>query len=96
MLILGFDWDDINMDKIALHALTTDDVEYLFEHGEPYTFRHPTKIGRWLSLGFVPDDRFILVAFEYDSETQWARVVTAYESDSERYWRFYEKKKNIS
>ncbi|MFC1611279.1 hypothetical protein ACFL6C_09985 [Myxococcota bacterium] len=47
-------------------------------------------------LGFVPNGRFVLAVFEYDSEPQWVRVVTAYEPDSERYWRFYEKKKNIS
>jgi hypothetical protein len=93
MRILGFDWDDTNFDKLALHDLTDDDVEYLFEHGEPYTFRHPTKSDRWISLGFVPDERFVLAVFEHSRETQWARVATAYEPDSDRYWRFYYEKK---
>ena len=83
-------------EKLRSMISLPNDVEYLLEHGEPYTFRHPIKTDRWISLGFVPDDRFVLVVFEWDSETQWVRVVTAYEPDSERYWRFYEKNKNIS
>lgn len=93
MQIWGFEWDDTNLEKLALHDLTAEDIEGLFEHGDPYVFRHPTRVDRWIALGFASDDRFVLVAFEHDIETNWIRTVTAYESDSERYWRLYEKKK---
>ena len=96
MRIQGFDWDETNLEKLALHELTAEDVEYLFEDGDPYEFRHPTRAVRWISLGFVPDDRFVLVVFEYDADTQWARVVTAFESDSEWYWRLYEENKKVT
>lgn len=96
MRILGFEWNETNLEKLAQHDLTAEDVEYLFEDGDPYTFSHPTRAERWISLGFVPDDRFVLVVFEYGPVTQRARVVTAYESESERYWRLYEKKKKVT
>ena len=95
MEIWGYDWDDVNLEKLELHELTPEDVEHLFEHGGPYVFRHPSIMGRWVALGFAPDDRFVLVVFEHDGETRWVRVITAYEPDSERYWRLYEKKKRF-
>jgi len=95
MEIWGYDWDDVNLEKLGLHELTAENVEYLFEKGYPYVFRHPSIIGRWIALGFTAEDRFVLVVFEHDGETRWVRVVTAYEPDSERYWRLYEKKKDF-
>jgi hypothetical protein len=48
-----------------------------------------------IALGFVPDDRFVLVVFQYDEATCWVRVVTAYEPTSNRWWKIYAKAKGI-
>src|SRR5204862_97933 len=64
MRVLGFDWDESNRSKLRLHGLKPDDVEALFDVGDPYIFRHPQLRGRHIALGFVPDDRFVLVVFE--------------------------------
>ncbi len=72
MRILGFDWDDVNRAKLASHDLDAEDVEWLFELGDPDIFDHPTRRGRYIALGFVPDERFVLVVFEYDTKTRWS------------------------
>jgi uncharacterized DUF497 family protein len=61
MHVLGFDWDETNRSKLRLHGLDPDDVEALFDVGDPYIFRHPQFGRRHIALGFVPDDRFVLV-----------------------------------
>lgn len=95
MRILGFDWDAANRGKVALHGLDADDIEELFDGGEPYVFRHPSIPGRFIALGFVPDDRFVLVVFEYDQVTRWVRVVTAYEPTNAAWWKKYAQAKGI-
>src|SRR5476651_2274354 len=95
MLIRGFDWDEVNVEKLKLHDLQPDDVEWLFEYGDSEILRHPDKQNRWIGLGFAPDERFILVPFEYDKKTRWVRVVTAYEPTSDRWWKTYAKSKNL-
>ena len=94
MRILGFTWDEVNTAKLAHHDLTPDDVEALF-CGECIVLRHPDKSGRWVVLGFVPDDRFVLVSFEMTEDTRWVRAVTAFEPTNERWWRAYAKAKDI-
>jgi uncharacterized DUF497 family protein len=42
--------------------------------------------GRLIALGFVPDGRFVLVAFTYNKRRRAVRVVTAYEP-TEPEWR---------
>lgn len=69
MRILGFDGDAINTRKLAEHDLEVDDAELLFGSGEPDFFKHPTRRGRWIGLGLVPDGRFVLVVFTYDGPT---------------------------
>jgi uncharacterized DUF497 family protein len=93
--VLGFDWDEINRSKLAAHDLEPDDVEWLFEDGDPDTFEHPTRPGRFIALGFIPDERFVLVVFEQDQETRWIRVVTAHEAEHERWWKIYAKAKGL-
>ena len=95
MRILGFDWDAINQAKLASHDLGPDDIEWLFELGDPDIFDHPRRRGRLIALGFVPDDRFVLVVFEYDVKARWVRVVTAHEAEHERWWKIYAKAKNL-
>jgi uncharacterized DUF497 family protein len=93
MVILGFDWDETNRRKLELHDLAAEDVEDLFELGRPYIFKHPKNPSRHVALGFVPDERFVLVVCEYDKQTRWVRVVTAYEPSSEEWWKTYSKAK---
>jgi uncharacterized DUF497 family protein len=93
--ILGFDWDEVNRRKVEAHDLEPDDVESLFEAGDPDVFDHPKRKGRHVALGFVPDGRFVLVVFEYERETRWIRVVTAYEAENERWWEIYAKAKGL-
>lgn len=95
MRVLGFDWDQRNRRKLELHDLDPESVEDLFEDGDPFVFRHPTARRRWVALGFVPDGRFVLVVFEYDVDTKWVRVVTAYEPSGSRWWKAYAKAKGI-
>jgi hypothetical protein len=71
--LLGFDWDATNRRTLAGHELEPDDVEWLFEEGDPDVFEHPARRGRFVALGFIPDRRFALVVFEYDAETRWVR-----------------------
>ena len=54
---------------------------------------NPKGRGRYIALGFVPDERFVLVVFEYDPKTRWVRVVTAHEAEHERWWKIYAKAK---
>ena len=95
MLILGIDWDETNREKLDLHDLDPDDVEFLFDEGDPVFLEHPRSAERYIALGFVPDERFALVVFQYDKETRWVRVVTAYETTSETWWKRYAKTKGI-
>jgi len=92
----GFIWDRVNTEKIAEHGLEEQDVEGVFAES-PVVFQHPEHPHRWLALGFppAPDDRFLLVSFELEGETGWARVVTAFEPTNEKWWRIYEKAKTI-
>jgi uncharacterized DUF497 family protein len=84
MRVLGFDWDEANRGKLELHGLDADDIE-----------GHSSTPKRLMALGFVPDDRFVLVIFEYDRETRWVRVVTAYEPTNPGWWKKYAKAKGI-
>lgn len=90
--IIGFKWDNINVDKLANHGLTPEDVEGVFNQN-PVILKNPKHKNRWIALGFSSrDERFILISFEV-KEPGWVRVVTAYEPTSERWWKIYAKKK---
>ena len=95
MLVLGFDWDKKNQAKLQLHDLEPDDVEFLFEDGDPVYLEHPTDRRRHIALGFVPDERFVLVVLEYNRTTRWVRVVTAYEPTSQVWWKCYARSKGL-
>lgn len=89
MRIHGFDWDETNRRKTEEHDLDPDSVEELFAGVDSVVVPHPSKHERYLALGFVPDGRFVVVVFDYDSETRWVRVVTAYEPTNPRWWHQY-------
>jgi hypothetical protein len=81
MAIWSFFWDDRtdpdgNVEHIAEHDLTVEDVEYVL--------KNPTDEGTSESTGFpavwghTPDDRFIIVVYE-DIAENTVRAITAYE-----------------
>lgn len=74
-----FEWDRENVEKVEVHELGPEDVEYLFAFGDPVFRRHAKVPGRFIALGFVPDARFALVVFAYNKKRRVVRVVTAYE-----------------
>ena len=96
MRIAGFAWDETNQAKLELHDLDSESVEELFASGDPLAFRHPQRRDRFIVLGFVPDERFVLVVFEYNRRTRWVRVVTAYEPTDSRRWVRYAKAKGLA
>jgi uncharacterized DUF497 family protein len=91
--VLGFDWDVVNRAKLLAHEREPEDVEDVFESGDPLVFEHPRHSGRHMALGFA-GERFVLVVFEYDVASRWVRVVTAYEPTSSAWWRQYAKAKS--
>ena len=93
MKIDGFDWDEFNIAKVKDHDLDVDEIEELFESGDPVFMRNEEHPGRQIALGFVPDGRFVLVSYERDDETRWIRVVTAYEPTHEKWHLIYSKAK---
>lgn len=95
MRILGFDWDETNKSKLELHDLEPHDAEALFDLGAAFVFNHPSDSRRHIALGFVPDDRFVLVVFEYNKTTRWVRVVNAYEPTNPRWWKKYAQAKGF-
>lgn len=81
MDVWSFLWDDPNdpngnVEHIAQHDLTVEDVEHVV--------KRPTEEGYSKSSGFpavwgyTPDDRFIMVVYELITNTT-IRVITAYE-----------------
>jgi uncharacterized DUF497 family protein len=68
-----------NIDHIAEHGLTPDDVEFAFEHyvgeAESDTSSRPIR------FGFTPDGRYIAVVYEWlDSVTVYP--ITAYDVEA--------------
>lgn len=65
-----------NIEHIAAHDLTPDDVEYVIEN---YTVERTSRSsGRPMRFGFTPDGRYVAVVFEWlDRVTLYP--VTAYE-----------------
>lgn len=68
-----------NIDHIAEHALTPDDVEaVLFQ---PIAHDVSRSSGRPVVFGFTPDGRFVVVVYEIVDE-QTIYPITAYEVES--------------
>lgn len=86
MKVAHFDWDAGNVSKVEAHDLSPEDVECLFVDGDPVFRRHSRIPGRSIALGFVPDDRFVLVVFSYAKRRKAIRVITVYEP-TEAAWR---------
>ena len=73
-------WDDTNRRKVEHHDLDASEIEELFCLGRsarPSAFRSGADATRhWAS----PASASLLVIFEHDAATRWARVVTADET----------------
>jgi len=74
-------WDDENdphgnVEHIAEHGLTMDDVDFVLTH--PVSEGISKSSGMPIIWGFTPDETYIMVVYEQiDAET--IRVITAYE-----------------
>ena len=72
-------WDfepDGNVDHIAEHDLSPDDIEEVFWNPIGYDTSRST--GRPVVYGFAPDGRYILVVYE-ELDTQTVYPITAFE-----------------
>lgn len=82
-----FDWDAANIDHIARHGFTLEEVEEVF--GGPYKVRR-SREGRYVALGETFDGRLAYVVYERLGR-RVVRVVTARDmKDWER--RLYRRK----
>ncbi len=80
-----FKWDDWNLAKIAAHGLSSDEVEYAYEHAVgPHAKREDDS---YESLGATPSGKVILIVWRYNEEfdalekefvIQVVFVITAY------------------
>jgi len=81
MGVLRIFWDgeddpDGNIDHIAEHDLTIEDVEHVLN--DPVEEGVSRSTGLPVVWGYVPDGRYIIVVYEQVAEDT-VRVVTAYE-----------------
>lgn len=81
MDFLSIIWDEVddplgNVQHIAAHDLTIDDVEFVLT--QPLSEGASNSSGLPTAWGFVPDGRYIIVVFE-QIDVDTIRVVTAYE-----------------
>jgi uncharacterized DUF497 family protein len=77
----SFFWDEEddpegNVEHIAEHDLTVEDVEHVMKHPTDKGFSKAT--GFPAVWGYTPDGRFIIVVYEEVAE-HTVRVITAYE-----------------
>jgi uncharacterized DUF497 family protein len=70
--IRDFEWDDDNLDHIAEHELTPDEVESC-ARGLPKIRR--SRDGRYVALGHTAEGRYLLVVFVYQGGGR-VRVIT--------------------
>ena len=78
-MLFCWDYDELgNVEHIAEHGLTTDDVEYAFDHATAHVTSRSS--GRPALYGLTPDDRTIFVSYELEIEDgeEIIVVVTAY------------------
>jgi len=88
MEVWSFFWDaeddpNGNVQHIAEHDLTVEDVEHVVKH--PTEEGTSKSSGLPVAWGYTPDDRFIIVVYEEVAENT-VRVTTAYEVP-ERKWK---------
>jgi len=62
----GFKWIDWNLDKIAAHGLSAEDVEHAFQN--PISEHMERDDDSFEVLGETPSGRIILVVWRHDEE----------------------------
>ena len=80
-MYLEFIWDfepDSNVEHIAEHDLTPDDIEHAFENVQQHIRSRST--GRKALFGWTPDERLIFVAYAEIADSL-IHVRTAYEKE---------------
>ena len=91
----SFIWDPVddpdgNVQHVAEHDLTVDDVAEVF--AAPVAKGHSNSSGLPVVWGYVPDGRFIIVVFkEIDEDSVY--VITAYEAPEQQTKRKKKKRK---
>lgn len=83
MKVRGFDWDKDNVEHIARHRVTPEDVEEAFE-GEHLIRR--SRSGRYVLFGRSAAGRYLMVAFILRSGV--ARIITARDMSRAERWRY--------
>jgi uncharacterized DUF497 family protein len=64
--VARFKWVEWDLDKVAAHGLTCEEVEHAFEHRlSPHQERRD---GSYETIGTTPSGRVILVVWRYDEE----------------------------
>ncbi len=61
-----FEWIEWNLDKIAAHRLTYEDVEHAFEH--PLGLHQERRDGSYETTGTTPSGRVIQIVWRYEEE----------------------------
>lgn len=88
MQIDSFDWNKWNIEHIARHSVTPDEVE---ETADNRPLIYKGRGGSFLLLGRADSGRFLFVVFKYLGEKQ-AKVITARDM-SEKEKRLYKRRK---
>jgi uncharacterized DUF497 family protein len=85
---MTFDWDSANIDHIAEHGVSQDEVEDVF-YSRPVALKSETVNGeeRTVVIGKTDEGRFLSVV--YTVRRQLIRIVTAYPSTAHQIkkWR---------
>jgi hypothetical protein len=64
--VIRFKWNDWNIDKIAAHGLSYEEVEYAFKHrAGAHAEREDNS---YETMGRMPSGRRILIVWRYDEE----------------------------
>lgn len=74
MILNSFNWNDTNIEHIAEHGVTPDEVEEVFV--SKYILLK-TRSKRYIALGITATGRYLTVVFETLSQKESIRVITS-------------------
>ena len=78
MIIESFDWDAGNVDHIARHRISRDEVEEIFE-SRYYMVRG--RDGRYVAIGQTASGRYLYCVLERTGQAGRIRIVTARDAE---------------
>jgi hypothetical protein len=64
--VARFKWIEWNLDKIAAHGLSYEDVEYAYDHASGA--HQEREDGSYETIGTTPSGKRILIVWRYDQE----------------------------